>query len=183
MLGRVPEDGVLQILQLSVRGLRHCINHQSDSILCAFSFHNAASHPYILYSRRYGGISSTNCFLSGVDARDLLTQEDLVADQDHTIYAQKDNADCRNSGFGGGTSGNTGEEAFLNDFTTYQNVTFNTYQNVTQPLTPLVGCYRVERRDTKFYISAVANTYKVRDLKSCSGECHRSSNCKTFAFR
>ena len=110
MLGRVPEDGVLQILQLSVRGLRHCINHQSDSILCAFSFHNAPSHPYILYSRRYGGISSTNCFLSGVDARDLLTQEDLVADQDHTIYAQKDNADCRNSGFGGGTSGNTGED-------------------------------------------------------------------------
>ena len=47
----------------------------------------------------------------------------------------------------------------------------------------MVGCYRVERRNTKFYISAVANTYKVRDLKSCSGECHRSSNCKTFAFR
>ena len=31
--------------------------------------------------RRYGGITSPNCFLSGVDARDLLTTEDLVADQ------------------------------------------------------------------------------------------------------
>ena len=57
-------------------------------------------------SRRYGGISSINCFLSGVDARDLLTNEDLVADQDHTIYAQKDNADCRNSGEGGSTGDN-----------------------------------------------------------------------------
>jgi hypothetical protein len=63
-----------------------------------------------LFSRAYGGISGNeNCFLSGIDARDLLTTEDLVSLRDYTVYAQTDSVYCKSSsGSGGGGGGGGG---------------------------------------------------------------------------
>jgi hypothetical protein len=32
-------------------------------------------------------------------------------------------------------------------------------------------------------VTAVTNMYRVNDMRACAGECHRTSYCKTFAYR
>ncbi|TRY68387.1 hypothetical protein TCAL_01423 [Tigriopus californicus] len=44
-------------------------------------------------------------------------------------------------------------------------------------------CFRVTRRNVKFYTSSLTTTYRVQSVTECSYECQRHSNCRSFAFR
>ncbi len=60
---------------------------------------------------RFDGRAGSNCFLCGVDARDILTEQDLEPSDGYTIYGQTDSRECRaEASLGDGDNTDTGNK-------------------------------------------------------------------------